>query len=71
MVALNCRFFVKPLIALILGSIVFFYVDVDPYAPHLVSSGNLVHIQTLLTTIGGLFLIHGFSSEVVSAATVI
>ena len=62
LVAVNCRFFVKPLVALILSSILFFYVEFDRTSPELISQANLSNVQTLATIIGGLFLIHGFSS---------
>ena len=61
LVLVNCRFFVKPLIALILTSILFFYVEFDRASPVLVCDENLSHIQTLIAIIGGLFVIHGFS----------
>ena len=41
LVLVNCRFFVKSLIALILFSIVFFYVDLYPTAQDYVSHANL------------------------------
>ena len=62
LVAVNCRFFVKPLVALIISSILFFYVEFDRTSPELISQANLSNVQTLATIIGGLFLIHGFSS---------
>jgi hypothetical protein len=62
LVAVNCRFFVKPLIALIFTSILFFYVEFDRSVPTLITDSNLSSVQTLVTIIGGLFLIHGFSS---------
>lgn len=67
LVVFNLRWSVKPLISLIIASIVFFYVDVDPYAHSLVSNEHLSHIQTLTTIIGGLFLVHGFSSTALDA----
>ena len=70
LVALNIRMFVRPLIALIITSILFFYVDLDPHAPELVSKVHLSHVQTLTTIIGGLFLIHGFSSVPVTTAAI-
>ena len=62
LVAVNCRFFVKPLAALILSSILFFYVEFDRTSPEIISNANLSNVQTLATIIGGLFLMHGFSS---------
>ena len=56
---LNVRFFVMPLVTLILSSIVFFYYD--PNSSHLISEDHLPHVQTLITIIGGLFLIQGFT----------
>ena len=41
LVVVNCRFFIRPLISLILSSIVFFYVEFDRAAPELISEANL------------------------------
>ncbi len=62
MVAMNYRAFIKPLISLILTSIMFFYVELDRSIPVLIQDSNLANVQTLAIVIGGLFLIHGFSS---------
>ena len=62
LVALNFRTFIKPLISLILASVLFFYVEFDRSIPEFIQDSNLSNVQTLATVIGGLFLIHGFSS---------
>ncbi len=69
LVTLNIRFFVIPLVSLILSSIVFFYYDPNSY--HLISEPHLPHVQTLITIIGGLFLIQGFTSVPPPVAPVI
>ena len=62
LVTLNIKCFVKPLIGLILASIMFFYVELDHHAEALISDKNYQYVQTLTTVIGALFLIHGFTS---------
>ena len=44
LVALNIRFFVKPLVALILASIMFFYVDIHPQSTQLISDKNFGNV---------------------------
>ena len=62
LVLVNCRFFVKPLISLIIGSILFFYVEWDTNVQYLITDQHLSNVQTLVIIIGGLYLIHGYSS---------
>ena len=57
----NCRFFVKPLISLILTSILFFYVEWDSNVKYLISDQHLHNVHTLIIVIGGLYLIHGYT----------
>ena len=61
LIALNVKRAAKPLIALILASIVFFYVDFQAGAS-LIPESRLATVQTLVTIIGGLFLIDGFDT---------
>ncbi len=57
----NCRFFVKPLISLIISSILFFYVEWDTNVKYLISDQHLHNVHTLIIVIGGLYLIHGYT----------
>ena len=61
LIALNVKRAAKPLIALILSSVVFFYVDFRA-GSSLIPESHLTSVQTLVTIIGGLFLIDGYDT---------